>query len=516
MNSTRLVLLLTLTLLTFQSLSQVSPLYKNLPVGKYPVGFKIITIDDPTRVVKSDRNYLGEENKGDRARKITIHLWYPAKSASGRLLTYGDYCYNVLQKSTDEAVTTDQKESQIRARRNSVENWFGKVVDATWQELIRSPMLGHVDAPAHNEKFPLLIGMLRSLSTSMTNEVMASNGYVVAMVNPGGSASFSDAALADIPDMQMALHYLETNLLVEPGNTGVYGFSGSGFTPVLFGMYDVRVKALADIESGIYMEGLYQGISESNYYNPAKLKIPFLHIFSRDLSQQEKYLADFERRTKFSSRYRLVLNQPKLHHWDFACEGYTASLMLNNRGAEKVNIQRAFEIATHYLINFFNATLKNDQQAISFLSNKPVIKDVAPDAWDIFSYPKTTPAPDIEEFEYLIQRQGISAATKLVSERIRQDSSSNIWQGFAINRLGYTFLNDKKFNEAIGVFVLNTELHPDEANFFDSLTEAYELSGDKTNMKKSAARVLEILNSKTVLSDSEKALKENAELRMKR
>ena len=43
------------------------------------------------------------------------------------------------------------------------------------------PMLAQADAEPEKEKFPLLIGMLRPLSTSVTNEMLASNGYVVAM-----------------------------------------------------------------------------------------------------------------------------------------------------------------------------------------------------------------------------------------------------------------------------------------------------------------------------------------------
>jgi len=88
-------------------------------------------------------------------------------------------------------------------------------------------------------------------------------------------------------------------------------------------------------------------------------------------------------------------------------------------------------------------------------------------------------------------------------------------QGFVLNTLGYTFLNEKKYEEAIGVFILNTELHPNEANFFDSLAEAYEVSGDHENKKKMSEKVIALLNKKATLSDAEKSLKETAERRAK-
>ena len=42
-----------------------------------------------------------------------------------------------------------------------------------------------------------------------------------------------------------------------------------------------------------------------------------------------------------------------------------------------------------------------------------------------------------------------------------------------LNSLGYELINQKKFDEAISIFILNTELYPDSWNAYDSLGEAY-------------------------------------------
>ena len=47
-----------------------------------------------------------------------------------------------------------------------------------------------------------------------------------------------------------------------------------------------------------------------------------------------------------------------------------------------------------------------------------------------------------------------------------------------------TFLNAKKFTEAIEVLKLNVETFPRSANTYDSLAEAYLNSGDKENALK--------------------------------
>jgi len=46
-----------------------------------------------------------------------------------------------------------------------------------------------------------------------------------------------------------------------------------------------------------------------------------------------------------------------------------------------------------------------------------------------------------------------------------------------INQMGYQFLFDSKPEEAIAVFKANVERHPDSANVYDSLAEAYERGG---------------------------------------
>lgn len=48
-----------------------------------------------------------------------------------------------------------------------------------------------------------------------------------------------------------------------------------------------------------------------------------------------------------------------------------------------------------------------------------------------------------------------------------------------MNTLGYRFLQTKKLKEAIEIFKLNVEAYPKSWNVYDSLAEAYMLSGDK-------------------------------------
>ncbi|MFT5886214.1 MAG: tetratricopeptide (TPR) repeat protein [Arcticibacterium sp.] len=61
-----------------------------------------------------------------------------------------------------------------------------------------------------------------------------------------------------------------------------------------------------------------------------------------------------------------------------------------------------------------------------------------------------------------------------------------------LNSLGYMLIGQEKFKKAIAVFELNTKLFPEDANTFDSLGEAYFLSGKEKLAKKYYQRALEL------------------------
>ncbi|MYY46421.1 tetratricopeptide repeat protein [Elizabethkingia anophelis] len=61
-----------------------------------------------------------------------------------------------------------------------------------------------------------------------------------------------------------------------------------------------------------------------------------------------------------------------------------------------------------------------------------------------------------------------------------------------LNKIGYTFLNEKSVENAIIVFEENTKLFPMSANSWDSLGEAYFTKKDKTNALKSYKKALEL------------------------
>lgn len=70
-----------------------------------------------------------------------------------------------------------------------------------------------------------------------------------------------------------------------------------------------------------------------------------------------------------------------------------------------------------------------------------------------------------------------------------------------LNKIGYSYLQEKKINNALIVFKKATKLYPKEANTWDSLAEAYLFKNDKENALKAYQKAL-------LISPKSKALQE--------
>ncbi|RKE97952.1 tetratricopeptide repeat protein [Ichthyenterobacterium magnum] len=78
-----------------------------------------------------------------------------------------------------------------------------------------------------------------------------------------------------------------------------------------------------------------------------------------------------------------------------------------------------------------------------------------------------------------------------------QDSTSMYLNERQFNFLGYRHLEKKEFDNAIEVFKMNVALFPESANVYDSLAEAYLLSGDSLQAYTNYNKSLEFNNGNT-------------------
>ncbi len=85
-----------------------------------------------------------------------------------------------------------------------------------------------------------------------------------------------------------------------------------------------------------------------------------------------------------------------------------------------------------------------------------------------------------------------------------------------LNLLGYEHLQGGDTKGAIEIFKLNVSGHPDSANAYDSLSDAYVADGQKELALQSAKKALELLATDTKVSETRrKGIRENAEKKIK-
>ena len=92
------------------------------------------------------------------------------------------------------------------------------------------------------------------------------------------------------------------------------------------------------------------------------------------------------------------------------------------------------------------------------------------------------------------------------ADKIRTDAVAMATEA-ELNQYGYQLLGDGKHDEAIKIFILNTERHPESANTWDSLGEAYATKGDKDNAVKNFKKALSMNPPANVKANSEAYLK---------
>jgi hypothetical protein len=106
-----------------------------------------------------------------------------------------------------------------------------------------------------------------------------------------------------------------------------------------------------------------------------------------------------------------------------------------------------------------------------------------------------------------IASSGIDAAIRQYRELRTAEPAVYNFDESELNNLGYKFIGNKEFKQAIRILQLNAEAYPQSSNVYDSLAEAYFDDGDKTRAianyrkaveldpnKRSAAMALEKLD----------------------
>ncbi|OKY25022.1 hypothetical protein BI291_17410 [Thalassotalea sp. PP2-459] len=123
------------------------------------------------------------------------------------------------------------------------------------------------------------------------------------------------------------------------------------------------------------------------------------------------------------------------------------------------------------------------QQTIVILTNNnshDAIDDIHSSLNDLLEGKETSPVKQsLSKVLYpILINSNLTKAKSIINNAIKPDNNDYLTDKKMINRLGYEMLKLKKVQEAIVVFKFNNDKYSDTPNTFDSLAEAYSISGE--------------------------------------
>jgi tetratricopeptide (TPR) repeat protein len=479
--------LIVIVLFSSNLFADESPLWGKLTPGPYPVGFTARFEHDYSRTFRPKIDLDGNPVKRNRARPLQIAIWYPANGTAGVSLQgmkYEQYAFLVGQELEFGTLTETLKEKgreQLSAQRRNFARATQEAVDQLFETLTAATK----DANPASGKFPLIVYAPGSSGTAVENpvlcEFLASYGYIVAAIPSMGA--YSRNATIDLTgfyaymqDIEFAIGYMRGFPGVDPDRLALIGFSMGGSAATLVQMRNSDIDAAVYLDTGIVFPIVETWFRPSNYYNPSDLRAPQLYLTRGDAPDINRNFLDL---IPYANSYSLFF-QDGYRHVDFIADGMFTGVIPGYRPEKVKNAQPLFEFIANYSLQFLNAYVKKDSAALAKLKRKPEEWGSPSDFVEMEVKIAEYAPPREWEFVNLIREGQFDRAKTLFEKFKKKKPELMLFRENVLNSLGYEFLFSRNPDLAIKVFRLNVEAYPQSANANDSLSEAYERTGNKS------------------------------------
>jgi tetratricopeptide (TPR) repeat protein len=473
------LLLLLIIIASSYANAQTTALLGDLKSGSYPVGFRFIYQYDYSRGWKAKEDANGYPQAESRGRPVRVSVWYPAKSsANASRMLYRDYM-PLTAKDAGFAELNGMLEKR------DVSNLRASLKEEEFNNLMMRRMAAVQNAVLQNSAFPLIVYSAGLNNSSQDNvvlcEYLASHGYVVITVPQLGTTSldvnlkFQSARDLETQalDLQYAIGAVHTFPNIDQQRLGIIGYSVGGVVALNLAMRNTDVDAMVTLDPTFGVTPFIKLATDSPYYAPTNFRVPWMYMYrvepATNLSVSDAL--------KYSDRYRLEL--AGMIHQDFSSLPMFSTQSAATQTRTPETAKRGYQTVCRYILNFFNAYLKKDERGLEFISHSPAENGVAQSIAKFEIRNAITPPPTEEKFLRVMEQEGFEQALKLYSESRARDPLQPIFSENFLNQLGYKLISQNRFAQAIDIFKLNVEAYSSSANVYDSLAEAYMLSGNK-------------------------------------
>lgn len=449
------------------------------PAGQYGVGLRIVQQYDYTRSFRATVDPVtGETVHGELARPMQTLVWYPAKPSAHKVV-YADY---VRTRATEQQFDVSAAvKSQLAAKG---EQALSGHVGTKTRDVLQSPMLASFGAGPALGKFPVVVYAPGAGGAADENadlcEYLASHGYIVVASTSLGTHEKNIAyALEDAQtqarDIEFLVGYALSLPQVDGDRVAVIGWSWGGMANVFAASEDNRISAIVS----------FDGTREPAFtklISPQKITTPWLYISRTPdtIPQINKSGIDTSFSLLNEARYADVyqLTMYPMRHVDFISRHLRESSATDFGDYSKAEVARTYNVVARYVLNFLDASLKNDQQALAFLHRTPAENNVPAHTMLAEIHQAQALPPSQASLAAELARSGFAHVAEAYQEARKRDTSFQLSQR-DLKTWGYGLLDRGRALDAIEVMKLWTTLFPADWDAADSLAEAYQTAGNK-------------------------------------
>lgn len=449
-----------------------------VPQGKHAVGLRVVHQYDYTRTYRGKLDLAGRPVTGETARPIQTLIWHPAETTGPRV-NFGDY-FNLLATEDDFTITPDRRQKLLQLKR------------AQWDADPMAPMLAVRDAKPDSGRYPVVIYAPSLSAPAFENadlcEHLASHGYVV-IASPDmgartrGMTNDLEGAETQARDISFLIGFARTLPQADLDAVAVAGFSWGGISNLFAAARDHRIHALIFLDgSARYYPKL---IEEAKYVVPENITVPLLYFTQHNAPIEELARAPFVEQRSTLRRLThadvTILRMAAMAHGHFSSlfnrsPKVWATLDKGDYSADEVS--ESFGWVVRYTERFLSARFKKDPSAIEFLAATPAKNGVRPHLITVDNQAAKGVPATIETLLSQAAAKGFSHIGEIYAAMKAENKDFKLDERW-VNTWGYDLLALDYLPEAVEVFKWNVAQHPDSFSAYDSLAEAYDLSGQK-------------------------------------
>jgi dienelactone hydrolase len=370
------------------------------------------------------------------------------------------------------------------------------------------------DAPLLAGRFPVVIYAPSLSSMSWENadicEYLASHGYVV-VASPSTGARSRDMTVdlagidAQAQDISFLIGYARTLPDTEMSEIAVAGFSWGGISNLFAAARDNRIDALVALDGSMrYFPGLVKAATD---VHPEQMTIPMMFFYqgSTTLEKIEKIARQKPNKdtdgpnvlNAWTHGDLITVEDIALVHTEHGSMFQRNERIWKNYArSHKADYTRAdgmvgYAWIARYTLEFLDAYLKRDAQAMAFLKKTPAEVGVPPHMMTVnFRAAKGIPA-SLDALRAEVGRQGFDHAAAIYAAMLKEQPDFKLDED-AVLRWGSDLMEKNHLAEAIEVLKLDVQVFPSSSNSYDSLGEAYMKAGQTQLAIESYKKSLEL------------------------